>query len=142
MRGFEHSDAAKRLSDTYNLHVSAARTYGTSNTGKWFAASLAEGKSDGVVYDSKQEAVRHQHHNENFYAFIKIGPVGMSICEAEAFLKMHRQVYDAGFRFADPDDKHGGYDVIPRLSIEDQLWQDYLVKSKTGYFPFAVGHKD
>lgn len=119
MRAFgSHSDAAKRLADTYNLHRIGR---GLDAVGKWFAAALHDGHSDDVLYDSKRDAVIHQHHNEQFYAFIKIAPCDMKVCEAEIMLRTSRQLYDKGMRMADPDHRHGGLDVIKRLTMEDQL---------------------
>lgn len=113
-----HSDEAKRLCDTYNLHRIAG---GNASIGKWFAASLAEGKSDNQLYDNKLDCVTHQRHNEKYYAFIKIVPASMSQCDAEIMLQVQRRLYESGLRVADPDDKHGGKDLIKRASIEDQL---------------------
>lgn len=117
-KGLGHSDAAKRLADTWNLHR-AANPYGS--LGKWFAAALADGHTDGVLYDSKRDAVVHQRHNEQYYTFVKIIPSTMSVCEAEVMLRIARALYDKGMRMADPDDKHGGKDVIQRATVEDQL---------------------
>lgn len=111
-----HSDAAKRVSDTYNLHTSVDR-YGA--IGKWFAVSLQEGISDGTLYDSKSDCVRHQHHNENYYAYISIKPRSMSVCDAEIFLNVQRRLYKVGLRMADPNDRHGGRELIKRASVED-----------------------
>lgn len=116
-----HSDAAKRLSDTYNLHRIAADVTGVENIGKWFAAALADGTSDGVLYDDKRSCVQHQKHNESLYTFIRIVPHTMSVCEAEVMLSTARRLYDKGLRMADPGHRHGGQDVIKRLTVEDQL---------------------
>lgn len=115
-----HSDAAKRLADTYNLHRIGA---GYDAIGKWIAAALADGRTDDVLYDDKQAAVRHQHHNEDYYTFVKIGPQSMNACEAEVMMKTARSLYDKGLRLADPDHKRGGLDLIKRVSVEDQLAQ-------------------
>jgi len=115
-----HTDAAKRLSDTYNLHRIAL---GLNAVGKWFAASLAEGRTDDVLYDSKLDCVIHQHHNERWYTFIKIVPASMRPCEAEVMLTTARRLYDKGMRMTDPDHKHGGPDLIQRLTVEDALAQ-------------------
>jgi hypothetical protein len=115
-----HSDAAKRMCDTYNLHRMAG---GFEVVGKWFAAALADGRTDDTLYDSKSEAVRFQHHNEQWYTFVKIQPCSMNECEAEVLLKTARNLYDKGMRLADPDHAHGGMDVIQRTSVEDQLAQ-------------------
>ena len=112
-----HSDAAKRLSDTYRLHRLAA---GYDAIGQWFAVRLADGSSDGVLYETKRDAVRHQHHDEQFYAFVSIGPWDTDVCEAEAFIEMNRSLYDAGLRLSDPDHARGGREVIQRATREDQ----------------------
>lgn len=125
-KAFGHTDAAKRLMDTYNLHRLAL---GYDAIGKWFAAALADGRSDNVLYDNKYECVRHQHHNEQYYTFIRIAPTGMALCEAEVMLNTQRRMYDSGLRMVDPDHKHGGPDVIKRLTVEDQLAQAKGVNS-------------
>lgn len=112
-----HSDAAKRVSDTYRLHRTADPI---GSIGSWFAAALADGTTDGVLYDGKRAAVRHQHHNEQWYAFVCINPGDMSPCEAEEFLATCRMLYDRGIRLTDPDDLHGGRQVIQRATVEDQ----------------------
>jgi len=120
MNNGRHSDAAKRLNDTYNLHRLAL---GDDAIGKWFAAALSDGDGDGVLYDHKIDCVRHQRHNETYYTYIKIVPPSMKICEAEVMLVTARRLYDKGMRMADPDHKHGGPDLITRLTAEDQLAQ-------------------
>lgn len=120
-KAIHHSDAAKRLSDTYNLHRTASGLLNFDVLKKWFAVALNDGTSDNVLYDSKQECVIHQHHNEHYYAYISIGPATMNACEAEVFMKTARNLYDKGLRMADPDSRHGGRDVIMRTSVEDQL---------------------
>ena len=115
--GGPHSDAARRVSDTYRLHRLAA---GMDAIGQWFAARLDDGTSDGVLYETKRDAVRHQHHNEQFYAFVAVGPWDVDLCEAEAFIQMNRTLYDAGLRLSDPDHARGGREVIQRATCEDQ----------------------
>lgn len=109
-KGMGHSDGAKRISDTINLHWSA----GWDNcVGKWAAFRLADGTGGMDLYDTKRDAVRGQS-NEFLCMYLRIVPGGMSVCEAEILLKTHRQLYDNGFRLADPDAKHGGRDLIQR----------------------------
>jgi hypothetical protein len=91
-----HSDAAKRCSDIVTLHAICGQV------GRWVAIKLADGDSDGVVYDHRADAVRHQLH-EQLCAYVQIQPGGMQPCEAEVFLKYHRALYDAGFRLPDPE---------------------------------------
>jgi hypothetical protein len=116
-KGMGHSDAAKRVSDTYNLHRMADPF---NSHGKWIAVALADGTSDQVLYDTKQQAILHQGHNEQYYAFVGIAPHTMTVCEAETFLRTVRTLYDRGLRLADPDHRGGGRDVIKRASREDQ----------------------
>lgn len=111
----DHSDAAKRISDTYTLHR-LADPYG--NIGSWFAAALQDGTSDNTLYDSKPDAIRHQHHNENYYTFIQIVPAMMTPCEAEVMLKVARMIYAKGGRISDGFSKH---ELIRRLGWEDQI---------------------
>lgn len=113
----DHSDAAKRASDAYRLHKAAL---GQLAVGRFLAVALADGSSDGVLYDTKRDAVRHQHHNEQMYAFICINPGDLNPCEAEEFLALNRMFYDRGIRLSDPDHAAGGREVIQRVTVEDQ----------------------
>jgi hypothetical protein len=118
--GFEHTDAAKRMADTYNLHLIAG---GRNAYGRYFAAALHDGRDDDVLYDTKLDAVRHQHHNEQFYTYIRINPTSSNPCEMEVMLMTARNLDGAGLKLADPDHKHGGMDVIKRSTVEDQRAQ-------------------
>lgn len=104
------SDAAKRASGEVNLQVALSR----SNVGRWLALRLSDGGSDGVAYDTRADAVRHQLH-ESQCAYVKIPPGGMPPEHAERFLAFHRKAYDAGFRLTDPDDRR---EVIMPHTIE------------------------
>lgn len=117
-KAYNHSDAAKRLRDTYSLHR-VADPHGS--IGKWFAVRLEDGTYDGTLYDSKRDCVAHQHHNEQYYCFVAISPANMTACEAEILLGVARRMYEAGFRLADPSHRRGGLDVIKRATVEDQL---------------------
>lgn len=116
--GMGHSDAAKRCRDTYALHR-IADPYGS--LGKWFAVKLDDGTGDNVLYDSKFDAVRNQHHNERWYAFIQVTMAQMTVCSAEGYLAVLRRMVKAGIGIPDPDDVKGSREVIKRNSSEDQL---------------------
>ena len=73
-----------------------------------------------MLYDRKSDAVRHQHHNEQLYAFVCISPGDVSPCEAEEFLAMNRMLYGKGIRMTDPDHVSGGPDIVQRATVEDQ----------------------
>jgi hypothetical protein len=116
----DYSDAAKRASDAYNLHR-VADPHGS--IGKWIAVRLSDGTTDDTLYDSKQDAVRGQHHNEDYYAFVQVGPWSFTPQYAETFLKINRRMYDKGLRLADRDHSGGGRDLIRRVTREDQFNQ-------------------
>lgn len=99
-----YSDEARRASDNVNLHLLADRA---DNVGRWVAIRLSDGGSDGVVYDCKCDATRHQLH-ERQCVYVNIQPTGLSAKDAEILLKMYRQFYDRGFKMPDPPCfKHG-----------------------------------
>lgn len=110
------SDAAKRASDEYTLH----RLASDDHIGKWFAVRLSDGTSDHVLYDSKSAAVRGQKHNENWYAYIQIGPWPFTPKEAQVYLTKMREAYNLGLRLADRDAPNGGLDMITRVSETDE----------------------
>lgn len=113
----EHSDAAKRISDTYRLHRLADPI---GSIGHWFACALSDGDSDRTLYDTRRDAVIHQRHNEEYYFFIQVIPGDMNHCQAESALAGVRKLHDAGIRLTDRDHRAGGRVMIPRVTIEDQ----------------------
>jgi hypothetical protein len=74
------TDAAKRMADRLNLM-----------------------DSDGVLYDTRQDAIDHQlHENLCAYFFMRTALGGVNLRDCQLFLNIHRQVYDAGGRFSEP----------------------------------------
>lgn len=131
-----HSDAAKRLSDTYNLHIIAG-----CPRGFWIACSLHDGSSDGCAYPTRQVAMQYQHHNEKNFAYIQVSTaVPMTVCEAESLLRWQRQTWKVTERFTDRDEPGGGLAVIPRLAREDQEAQLRAIQTGHGYV--ALGRKE
>jgi hypothetical protein len=110
----DHSDAAKRVADIYSLHR-IADPYG--NIGYWIACALADGQSDMVLYESRQDAISHQHHNEEWYTYIQIVPATITPCEAETLLRVARRAYDNGIARGDGMTRR---ELIRRLGWEDQ----------------------
>lgn len=92
-------DAAKRCSETINAKLAF---YGPDAAVRWVAIRLSDGGSDGNLYDTKTDAIRHQLH-ETLCAYVCITPDGMSVDSARRYLKLHRKLYDAGARLADPE---------------------------------------
>jgi hypothetical protein len=98
----EEWDAARRLRDAVNLHVAVAReTREQRSTPPFVAIDLADGTSDGVLYDSRRDAVRHQKSDYRFY--VKVGPKGMGEREALVVLMYARRAYKAGVVFAEEE---------------------------------------
>lgn len=94
-----YSDSARRLSDHVNLAVSVE---GFNVFGRWMAARLSDGGTDGRTYESRSEAVRFQLH-EFQCAYLRVPPTGMSAQEAEIFLEFNRRLYNNGYRMPDPN---------------------------------------
>jgi hypothetical protein len=113
-QGLGHSDAAKRASDVVNLHVMAL---GIEAFGGIVAIALADGSSDGVLYDNYEAAVTHQHGNEQRFFYIRVPPRGLPVCDAESLLHSWRTLAAAGFR------TDAGRQPIPRLTVEDHRKQ-------------------
>lgn len=111
-------DAAKRLSDIVNnICISQPLDVVTRS---WIAISLADGSTDGVLYDTRLAAVKHQYHETQCaYLSLKEAPHGMPTRDAYAFLKFHRDAYDANMRLTDPEKDNGGYDLCMPIARED-----------------------
>lgn len=129
-----HTDAAKRLSDTYNLHIVAG-----ARRGLVIAYSLADGSSDNVLYDSRADAVAHQRHNEARRGYVRIGPGRMTVCEAAALIRWDRQA--ARLAGAQLGEKSGGLEVIPRLTIDGRERQLAAMSGRLR-MPIALGRSD
>jgi len=116
--GVGYSDAAKRASDIVNAYVTFVPPEELRH--KWVAIRLADGGYDGVLYDSKQDAVRHQL-DEYLCAYVCFRNLlmGANPKDMELFLKFNRDAYDAGFRLPDPDDKTGGREVLMTTALRD-----------------------
>ncbi len=97
---FGFSDEARRCADEINLHVAAL---GHEACRRWVAIRLSDGGSDGTLYDTRPDAIRHQLHEQQC-AYFCLPPVPTMIGtrEAEAFLTYCRSLYDAGYRIPDP----------------------------------------
>jgi hypothetical protein len=117
------SDEAKRAYDIVNSYAHFV-DYDT-RIGSWVAVRLADGGSDGTLYASKRDAVRHQA-DEFLAAYFSYrnAPSGFaSPLDAELWLRYHRAIYDQGFRLPDPDARDGGKDVIAPLTGEQFINQ-------------------
>lgn len=118
-------DPARRAADIVNGHL-AAHPFEEIRT-KWVAIRLADGGSDGVLYDSKRDAVRHQV-DEFRCAYVALRSLlgGATAREMHRFLDYCRKAYDAGYRLPDPDAPTGGPDLIAPLTRADMMTQARL----------------
>lgn len=96
------SDAAKRISDRINLHLTFTPFDQLANG--WMAFALADGDTDGTVYPSKSDAIRHQR-NEFLYMYIAFRNLlgGASPKDCQLLLDFHRHAYDNNMRMAEPE---------------------------------------
>jgi hypothetical protein len=92
-------DLGRRASSIINSHLAIDREYAT---GKWVALRMSDGGSDGVLYDTRADAINHQLH-EQYCCYIKITRDGITDAHARRFIELNRKLYDAGCRLADPD---------------------------------------
>lgn len=95
--------AARRLADSVNLHVAAHNAElgnGRDRPG-YVAVKLADGRSDGVLYDTRADATRHQ--NDPGTCYIKVGRKSMQLKEAWIVLQMYRQAYARGVVFTEEE---------------------------------------
>lgn len=113
-------DYAKRCADIIN-GLRVAHEF-NELCGKWVAIRLSDGGSDGVLYDSKPDAIRHQLH-EQMCAYISFRNLlnGITEEEAKTFLDFTRSAYDAGMRLPDPEAVNGGPDLLLPFGQFDQL---------------------
>ena len=91
-----NADAGRHCADAVNLALLLG------GLGKWIAVRLSDGKTDGKIYDTKPDAIRHQLH-EFQCAYVKVPPGGMDIEHGARYLEVNRKLYDKGLRIADPE---------------------------------------
>lgn len=84
------SDEARRAADIINMHIIAQRR-------GFVAIRLSDGGSDNVVYDTKDDAVRHQLHPQQC-AYFQLQLTPIVPWECDVFLLYTRQMYAAGHR--------------------------------------------
>lgn len=111
-------DRAKRLAGIVNSMVVIHPLDVVVNS--WIAVRLSDGGTDGNLYDTRLDAVRHQaHENQCAYLSLRAAISGMTEQEAYVYLKFHEHAYDAGYRFTDPERPNGGMDMQIPLTHED-----------------------
>jgi hypothetical protein len=125
-----HSDAAKRFSDTFNLHQAAGTRSG------WIAVRYSDGGGGDDVYDIREEAVRFcwPYEDRYFYATLA-GSHSMSVCAAESVLRWRRIMAEA--ERPDRDVAGGGLEVIEFLTAEDRAVAERNARTGRGLLAMA-----
>lgn len=85
----QNTDAAQRIVDAVNVALIANKDVFT-NVDKWMAFKLEDGKTNHVIYDSKQDAVKDKKGRSKDYCYIKLDPTGITLKHAMHFLKINR----------------------------------------------------
>lgn len=129
--GQGHSDAAKRFSDTYNLHRAAGTCSG------WIAVRYADGDDGMDIFDTREEAVDFMFPYEDRYFYCTLTQPTLSICAAESLLRWKRIMSEV--EKPEREAPHGGLEVIPYLTAEDRAEQVQAVKTGRGLL--ALGHR-
>jgi hypothetical protein len=89
-------DAGKRMSDALNAQLVFN---GLSGTFRWMAFKLDDGSSDGAVYDTRADAIKHQKfETQCWYEQILPSGAGYSPDVCAMTIQYARVAYDAGFR--------------------------------------------
>jgi hypothetical protein len=111
-------DAGKRASDEINLRLLFTPFEELQHS--WMAFRLSDGSSDGVVYETRRDAVKHQLHEQQcFYVCFRNIAGGAKPEEMAVFIKVNRDAYNAGMRLIDPEQPYGGQELILRASDWD-----------------------
>lgn len=92
-------DAGKRASEIITLHLLADYEHAI---GSWVAIRLSDGGSDNVLYDTRDDAIKHQLH-EFQCCYVNIPPDGMTIKDAMSYIASNRKLVASGMRMTDPE---------------------------------------
>jgi hypothetical protein len=84
-----YSDAARRISDNYRLHLTADPV---GSEGRWMAFRLDDGECDKTLYASKSDAMRAKSLFARHWGFTVILPTGMDYRQAASYLRTCRMV--------------------------------------------------
>lgn len=94
-------DAAARMRDAVNLHVLTGSLGVRERHLCWVAIRLSDGRSDGNLYESRADAVRHTTNLEKGWFYVKVGAEQMGDREAVIVLQQARQAFSRGVIFAE-----------------------------------------
>ena len=103
----EFSDEAKRMHNIVNGYTAFIDPWELKS--KWVAVRLSDGGTDGTLYDTMEDAIRHQI-DEFLCAYFSYKNVmgAVTLKECEIWLDFVRKAYKAGFRLPDPSAQFSG----------------------------------
>lgn len=110
-------DAAARMRDAVNLHVVALALGVREREIGWVAIRLDDGRSDGELYETRRDAVRHTQLKSRGWCYLRVGAEIMGERESIITLQMFRQAFARGIIFAEEDV------VVPQLP---ELMRPYI----------------
>jgi hypothetical protein len=119
------------MSDKIN-NVRMSSDWDTVKDG-WMAFALQDGTSDGVVYDNRDDAIRHHRNRAKKYFFVTLRQCihGMSSREATMMLAMVRVQSERGRYHPETDRSE------PITPLTREVFNDELVSTKLNA-PFIV----
>ena len=122
------TDAARRMSDHINARLAFSDPWEIRNC--WMAFRLQDGSTDGNLYDSKPDAMRHVS-DYKYWAFFCFRNClnGANPFDCQVFLEYNRHLYTNGGQLPDPDARHpqnsrlitGGPDLIMANDLYDRI---------------------
>jgi len=118
-RRLHDEDAAKRFQEALWVHQ-FAQGLEALVAGRYMAVSLTDGSSDGVAYESRDEAVNKQTSNGdgNRVLYFRIPLERLTIRHVDSLLWYARGTYTAGYRPVGVHERSGGALHIPS-TVED-----------------------
>lgn len=114
----ELADIGRKVSD----HLNMVRLFHDWDDikDKWMAFRLSDGGTDGVVYETRKDAVSYQFH-EQWCAYISFANLvgGAVPRECAIFMKFTRDAYKGGMRLVDPEAPNGGREAVMTTAMTD-----------------------
>jgi hypothetical protein len=96
LSGRSYTDDARRMADVMNLHA-VCKSRG------WAVFALANGTSDNVAYETREEAVMAKRWDRDNFLYLQIPAGGVNDpAEMQACLDYARALHKAGYRLPDP----------------------------------------
>jgi hypothetical protein len=96
-------DAANRMRDAVNLHVTVSPLLGERRPG-FVAISLEDGRAhENTLYETRADAVRSTRNLSRGWFYAKVGADSMGEREAIIVLQQARQAFKAGIIFAEEE---------------------------------------